>query len=98
MKHLLNFELDCLKCNGVMHRIKATHRLDKYAFYCSICKKYKSLRNGSFLAKFPRLPLILLTRIIYEFYHNGVSAVNAARELTKEGYETSEDAVRVVYQ
>ncbi|KAL9982603.1 hypothetical protein ACROYT_G004667 [Oculina patagonica] len=56
----------CIPCNQAMVLIERNqNHVDGFQWKCNGCRRKKSLRDGSFFAEFPRLPLGKILLLIY---------------------------------
>ncbi|XP_044173176.1 uncharacterized protein LOC122957226 [Acropora millepora] len=65
-RNLLASPLRCAACNQAMQlTARNPDHVDGFQWRCQLCRRKKSLRDGSFFEEFPRLPLGKIVLLIY---------------------------------
>ena len=95
--HLLRSSFTCcqLQCNI----IKDKTRLDGEEFRCvnRLCRRKFSIRFGTLWENFRRIPLVVLVRLAFYYYIEGISASRASRFLNNAGFRITARSVRRIY-
>eukprot|EP01022_Parablepharisma_sp_SALTPOND_P034515 TRINITY_DN9204_c0_g1_i1.p1 TRINITY_DN9204_c0_g1~~TRINITY_DN9204_c0_g1_i1.p1 ORF type:complete len:440 (+),score=17.05 TRINITY_DN9204_c0_g1_i1:104-1321(+) len=85
-------------CGEQMKVYSDKDRLDLYYFYCSRCKRKVNLREGSFFADYTKTPLIILTRLVFFYYADGINAKDARLKLQEQaGYDMTTKQIKKIY-
>jgi len=74
-------------------------RLDGEEFRCVFrsCRTRLSIREGTFLASFRRIPIVVLTRIVFFYFVQGTSANRVTRRLVRDGIQISRRTTARIY-
>ncbi len=72
---------------------------DVYFCKCLVCKKTLALRSGTYLANHPKIPLLVLARIIFYYFPRGSNAKEAQKALKLDGnYDLSYQVINQIYR
>eukprot|EP01022_Parablepharisma_sp_SALTPOND_P027844 TRINITY_DN6813_c0_g1_i3.p1 TRINITY_DN6813_c0_g1~~TRINITY_DN6813_c0_g1_i3.p1 ORF type:complete len:202 (-),score=21.76 TRINITY_DN6813_c0_g1_i3:48-653(-) len=94
--HLLPGTPNC--CGNDMKLYVRETKIDIYYWYCLTCKKSFNIRGKSFLANYRRIPLMVLTRIIFHYFANGMNANKAMEMLKSEAnYDLGYTTIKKIY-
>eukprot|EP01022_Parablepharisma_sp_SALTPOND_P031229 TRINITY_DN7899_c0_g2_i3.p1 TRINITY_DN7899_c0_g2~~TRINITY_DN7899_c0_g2_i3.p1 ORF type:complete len:329 (-),score=6.33 TRINITY_DN7899_c0_g2_i3:214-1200(-) len=81
---VFNKETHCPGCSQVMHRTKDTSVCDGYFWRCYKCGLRRNIRHGTMYEKHSKIPILVLTQIIFLYFCRGTAALLTYEQLTEK--------------
>jgi len=98
MAQRINLLVERHWCCGIECSIvRCNQRLDGQ-FRCTYCRRKYSIRSGSFFDSFRRVPLVILTRLVFYYFAQGIGARRATRNIVRLGIRISRWTTFRIYE